>query len=51
MTQISAWAEVVGYACSVVSKSLQLQDLLERERLLSQELTQHVVSPLLHQVQ
>ena len=47
VTSISAWAEVVGYACSVVSKSLQLQDLLERERLLSQELAQHCVCPVL----
>ena len=47
VTSISAWAEVVGYVCSVVSKSLQLQDLLERERLLSQELAQHCVCPVL----
>ena len=46
VTNISAWAEVLGYACSVVSKSLQLQDLIERERLLSQELAQHSVRPI-----
>ena len=46
VTLVSAWAEVLGYACSVVSKSLQLQDVLERERLLSRELAQHCVSTL-----